>query len=47
VKKLVQEHPKKYFYSDQYNNDANWRAHYDTTAPEIWKQTAGQITPLC
>src|SRR5438128_1441181 len=34
----------KYFYVDQYNNDANWRAHFETTGPEIWKQTAGRIT---
>ena len=34
----------RYFYPDQYNNDANWRAHYETTAPEIWEQTDGQIT---
>lgn len=34
------------FYADQYNNDANWRAHYDTTAPEIWHQTGGRITHL-
>src|SRR4029079_15854458 len=32
------------FYPDQYNNDANWRAHYDTTAMEIWRQTDGRIT---
>jgi len=36
--------PDGYFYPDQYNNDANWRAHYDTTGPEIWAQTAGQVT---
>jgi cysteine synthase B len=36
--------PEKYFYPDQYNNDANWRAHYDHTAPEIWEQTRGRIT---
>jgi cysteine synthase B len=32
------------FYPDQYNNPANWRAHYDTTAREIWRQTRGRIT---
>jgi cysteine synthase B len=44
VKKLVDEHPGKYFYPDQYNNDANWRAHYNGTAMEIWRQTDGQVT---
>jgi S-sulfo-L-cysteine synthase (O-acetyl-L-serine-dependent) len=34
----------KYFYADQYGNNANWRAHYNTTANEIWEQTAGQLT---
>jgi cysteine synthase B len=36
--------PDRYFYPDQYNNQFNWRAHYDTTAPEIWEQTEGRIT---
>jgi cysteine synthase B len=36
--------PERYFYPDQYNNEFNWRAHYDTTAPEIWEQTEGRIT---
>ena len=36
--------PEKYFYPDQYNNDANWLAHYETTANEIWQQTGGQVT---
>ena len=36
--------PEKYFYADQYSNDANWRAHYQTTANEIWEQTEGRIT---
>ena len=36
--------PQKYFYPDQYNNDANWLAHYETTANEIWQQTAGRVT---
>ncbi|HEV8292082.1 MAG TPA: cysteine synthase family protein [Tepidisphaeraceae bacterium] len=44
VKKLVENDPGKYFYPDQYNNPANWRAHYETTANEIWRQTDGQIT---
>jgi cysteine synthase B len=41
---LFARDPKKYFYPDQYNNPANWRAHYESTAPEIWEQTAEQIT---
>ena len=32
------------FYPDQYNNEANWRAHYDTTALEVWEQTNGRVT---
>jgi cysteine synthase B len=36
--------PDRYFYPDQYNNPANWRAHYDTTGPEIWRQTQGRVT---
>jgi cysteine synthase B len=38
--------PRRYFYPDQYNNDANWRSHYETTAPEIWAQTGGAVTHL-
>jgi S-sulfo-L-cysteine synthase (O-acetyl-L-serine-dependent) len=38
--------PDVYFYADQYNNAFNWRAHYDTTAAEIWEQTAGLVTHL-
>ena len=44
VKALVEANPGKYFYPDQYNNDANWKAHYHTTAMEIWRQTDGRIT---
>ena len=44
VKQLVDSDPDKYFYPDQYNNDANWKAHYETTAMEIWRQTEGRIT---
>jgi cysteine synthase B len=36
--------PDHYFYPDQYNNPANWRAHYDTTGPELLEQTRGRIT---
>lgn len=41
---LIAEQPDRYFYADQYSNDENWRAHYRTTANEIWEQTEGQIT---
>jgi cysteine synthase B len=36
--------PDRYFYANQYDNDANWRAHYHGTAEEIWRQTGGRIT---
>lgn len=39
-----EDNPEKYFMPDQYNNPANWWAHYDTTGPEIIEQTKGQIT---
>ncbi len=41
---LVLEHPDRYVYLDQYNNPANWQAHYRTTAMEIWQQTSGSLT---
>ncbi|HEV7798130.1 MAG TPA: cysteine synthase family protein [Pyrinomonadaceae bacterium] len=44
ARELFAKEPEKYFYPDQYNNPANWLAHYETTAPEIWKQTEGRIT---
>lgn len=44
AKELVKKFPDKYFYPDQYNNEANWKAHFATTAPEIWWQTHGRIT---
>jgi len=39
VKEIVSKEPERYFYPDQYNNDANWRSHYETTAVEIIRQT--------
>lgn len=44
AQKLNGDAPQKYFYADQYNNDFNWRSHYDTTAPEIIKQTGARLT---
>jgi cysteine synthase B len=44
ARRLYAEDPSKYFYADQYNNDANWRAHYETTGVEILEQTDGRIT---
>ncbi len=41
---LAREEPETYFYPDQYNNQANWKAHYETTAAEIWRQTDGRVT---
>lgn len=44
VRELAEKEPQSYFYANQYNNPANWKAHYETTAPEIFDQTEGQIT---
>src|SRR5678816_1593129 len=44
VRRMVAEHPEQYFYPDQYSNDGNWRAHFDTTGPEIIEQTSGRVT---
>jgi len=44
ARELIAAEPDKYFYADQYSNDANWRAHYATTANEIWQQTQGRVT---
>ncbi|HEU0177837.1 MAG TPA: cysteine synthase family protein [Blastocatellia bacterium] len=44
VREIVAANPDKYFYPDQYNNPANWRAHYETTGVEIFEQTGGRIT---
>jgi cysteine synthase B len=44
VREMYSSHPDRYFMPDQYNNEANWRAHYDGTAMEIWEQTRGTVT---
>jgi cysteine synthase B len=44
ARELAAREPEKYFYPNQYDNDANWRAHYEGTGPEIWGQTAGRVT---
>lgn len=44
ARELYAQHPDRYYYADQYNNPANWQAHYETTGVEIWQQTEGRIT---
>ena len=44
ARELAGNDPDRFYYADQYSNDANWLAHYRTTGPEIWQQPAGQIT---
>jgi cysteine synthase B len=44
ARELYAQNPDKYFYADQYSNDANWQAHFNTTGVEIWEQTDGRIT---
>lgn len=44
ARELQEAEPDTYFYADQYSNASNWNAHFETTGPEIWQQTKGQIT---
>jgi len=44
ARQMVADHPDTYYYANQYDNPANWQAHYCTTAPEIVQQTAGKLT---
>ena len=44
AQRLAAEEPETFFYPNQYDNPANWRAHYEGTAPEIWEQTGGRVT---
>lgn len=44
AREMASNNPETYWYADQYSNDNNWRAHYRTTADEIWRQTEGRVT---
>src|SRR5271166_2819752 len=44
ARELAAKEPGKYFYADQYSSDANWRAHYSSTAEEIWQQSEGRVS---
>jgi cysteine synthase B len=46
VRRRFKANPDGYFFSDQYGNEDNWRAHYETTAEEILEQTGGRLTHL-
>ncbi|MDD5154100.1 MAG: cysteine synthase, partial [Desulfovibrionales bacterium] len=43
---LAREYPERYFMTDQFNNENNWKAHYTGTGPEIWEQTGGQVSAI-
>jgi S-sulfo-L-cysteine synthase (O-acetyl-L-serine-dependent) len=44
ARQMAAEQPERYFYANQYDNPANWEAHYHSTGPEIVQQTGGQVT---
>jgi cysteine synthase B len=44
ARRMAQEDPERYWYANQYDNPANWQAHYASTGPEIVDQTAGSVT---
>ncbi|MFC1883501.1 cysteine--tRNA ligase [Thermodesulfobacteriota bacterium] len=46
VYNLIREEPDKYWLADQFNNEANWKAHYNGTAMEIWEQTGGKLNKI-
>jgi cysteine synthase B len=46
AQQMAVDHPEKYFYANQYDNPANWRAHYRSTGPEILEQTEGKVTQI-
>ena len=44
ARQMAEKNPNRYWYANQYNNPANWQAHYQSTGPEILRQTNGQVT---
>lgn len=44
AQRMIEVSPADFCYVDQYSNPANWRAHFETTGPEIWMQTEGRLT---
>lgn len=44
AREMAGNNPQQYCYLDQYSNDANWKAHYNSTGLEIWQQTGGRVT---
>lgn len=44
VEEFIAEEGRHYFFADQYSNDSNWKAHYEGTGPEIWRDTGGEVT---
>ena len=44
AQQLVNDHPEKYYYANQYDNPENWKSHYKSTGPELIEQTGGKIT---
>jgi cysteine synthase B len=44
ARQMSAEQPERYFYANQYDNPANWEAHYHSTGPEIVQQTGGKVT---
>lgn len=46
ARRMKEAEPERYFMPDQYNNPENWMAHYETTGPEVWRQSSGEVTHL-
>ena len=46
AQQLVEDHPEKYYYANQYDNPENWKSHYKSTGPEIMEQTDGNVTHI-